>query len=111
MLPSNKRTKWLTLIYYSTLFLAFLLQGLPAYAQVPSSNTGTGTTPLSAVDMLTNFANNIPNLMRLVTAGAYVMGMYFVIMGVVKMKHMGEMRTQMSQEHSIKGPLIFITVY
>jgi len=56
--------------------------------------------------MLTNFATSVPSLMQLVTAGAYVMGMFFVVAAIMGMKHFGEMRTMASPEHSIAGPLI-----
>lgn len=56
--------------------------------------------------MLTNFAATVPNLMKLVTAGAYVMGMFLVVSAVMGMKHFGEMRTMMSQEHTVTGPVI-----
>lgn len=56
--------------------------------------------------MLTNFANSVPNLMRLVTAAAYVLGMFFVIASIMGMKHFGELRTMMTQEHGVSGPLV-----
>ncbi len=56
--------------------------------------------------MVTNFATAVPNLMQLVTAGSYVLGMFFVVAGIMGMKHFGEMRTMMSQEHGITGPLV-----
>ncbi|HSW70347.1 MAG TPA: hypothetical protein VLH77_00010 [Gammaproteobacteria bacterium] len=56
--------------------------------------------------MLTNFATSVPTLMKLVTAGAYVMGMFLVISSIMGMKHFGEMRTMASQEHSLTGPLV-----
>lgn len=88
-------------------FGVFLLLGVfvtPAYAQ--SYNVGG----MSAFDMIQNLAKQLPNVMRLVTAIAYVMGMTFIILGVMKLKHAGEMRTMMSHEHSIKGPIIFLVV-
>ncbi|HSW71433.1 MAG TPA: hypothetical protein VLH77_05585 [Gammaproteobacteria bacterium] len=56
--------------------------------------------------MLTNFATAVPNLMRLVTAVSYVMGMFFVVAAIMGMKHFGEMRTMMSQEHGVTGPVV-----
>ncbi len=75
---------------------------LPSYAQDLST--------LSAQDMITNLAEQLPNVMRMVTAIAYVLGFYFVVFGVIKLKQYGEARTQMSSQHSLKGPLIFITI-
>lgn len=102
MLPVIKRC--LPSISQLTLFLIFGLFILPVYAQ---------TSDLPQVDaqsMLVNFAATAPNLMRLVTAVAYVLGTFFMIAGIIKLKHMGEMRTMMSHEHSVKGPLLLLMV-
>jgi intracellular multiplication protein IcmC len=56
--------------------------------------------------MVTNLAATVPNLMRLVTACSYVMGMFMMIMAVMGMKHLGEMRTMQSREHGFAGPSI-----
>jgi hypothetical protein len=69
------------------------------------------TAPLpSAQTMLVNIGEQIPNLMRLITAVAYVMGLYCIIHGVILMKHLGEARTQMSHEHSISKPIAYLAV-
>jgi intracellular multiplication protein IcmC len=65
---------------------------------------------VSASTMITNFAASIPDLMRLVTAIAYVLGIYMVTSGVLQLKKYGEQKTQMSSESSLKGPLITIAV-
>jgi len=39
-----------------------------------------------------------------------VLGIFFVTFGIMKLKAYGEARTQMSQEHHLKGPLTFIIV-
>jgi hypothetical protein len=70
-----------------------------AYAAVPDVGT-----------MLENFSQTVPQFMRLVTATAYVMGMWFIIAGIGKLKQYGEARTQMSSQHDLKGPLILMTV-
>lgn len=75
---------------------------LPSYAQDLST--------LSAQDMITNLAEQLPNVMRMVTAIAFVLGFYFVVFGVMKLKQYGEARTQMSSQHSLKGPLTFIII-
>lgn len=87
----------------TTGFLLLLL-ALPAFAQA----TGTGSP--SAQDIIVNISKQIPFLMQMVTAIAYVLGMYFIFAGVIRLKHMGESRTMMSQEHSVKGPLIMLSV-
>lgn len=79
---------------------------LPAYA---ADNNGQVTTP-TALEMVENIAKQIPAVMRLVTAISYVLGMVFIFKGVVQLKHLGESRTMMSQEHSIAGPLVYFGV-
>lgn len=107
------------LLAVTLLFLQ--LSCLPAWAQTPtggttppppvsSSSGSSGSYVNSAQTMLINISQSIPNLMQLVTAFAYVMGMVLVIRGIIKLKHMGEMRTQMSMEHSAMGPIILITI-
>ncbi|HVE45063.1 MAG TPA: hypothetical protein VNC84_08060 [Gammaproteobacteria bacterium] len=65
---------------------------------------------LSVADMLINIGKQIPNITQLVKAFAFVAGFLFVINGVIKLKHAGEMRTQMSYEHSMLAPLVKILV-
>jgi hypothetical protein len=48
--------------------------------------------------------------MRLITAFAYVIGLYFMIHGIILLKHAGEMRTQMSHEHHLTKPIAFLAV-
>ncbi len=76
-----------------------------AYA---ASFGSTGTPDVATI--LMNFAETVPNLMRLVTALAYVMGFWFVIKGVTEFKHFGESRSMMSQEHHISKPITYLTV-
>jgi hypothetical protein len=70
-----------------------------------TSGAQAATAPNLSV-MLTNFATAVPNLMQLVTAATYILGMFFMIASIMGMKHFGEMRTMMSQEHGIVGPLV-----
>lgn len=78
---------------------------LPAYAE-DFNVSGS----VSAAEMIKNIATQLPNLTKLITGVAYIIGMYFIISGVMRLKHMGEMRTMMSHEHSVKGPIIFIII-
>lgn len=91
-----------------SLVILLALFALPAFAQQSITNPPIST--LSAESMLVNIAQQVPNLMRLVTAIAYVLGMFFIIQGILKLKHVGESRTMTSQEHSLVGPLIYIAV-
>ncbi|EKD73293.1 MAG: hypothetical protein ACD_45C00369G0003 [uncultured bacterium] len=74
------------------------------------ATTFAADTIVSASDVMKNIADQIPNLMRLVTALAYVMGMYFVFYGIMMLKKVGESRTMMSGEHGIKGPVIYVAI-
>lgn len=65
---------------------------------------------VNAQSMLENIATSVPSLMRLVTAIAYVLGMIFIIRGIMEMKHLGESRTMMSRERSVRGPLVTIVI-
>ena len=57
------------------------------------ANTAFAAQPTIS-NMLANFATTMPNLMRLVTATAYVMGMYFVAKGVAGLKAVGQQTQQ-----------------
>ncbi len=65
---------------------------------------------LSAATIITNLSNTIPNLMELVTAIAYVMGMFLVVNGLFQLKKYGEQRSQASSEAHLKGPLLYLIV-
>jgi uncharacterized membrane protein HdeD (DUF308 family) len=114
MLPTYLHYKRYAPVLMGAVFLIALFMFPSAFAQ--QSNSG-GLIPLttangipSAQSMLVNFAEQVPNLMRLMTAIAYVMGLYFVIHGIILLKHAGEMRTQMSHEHHLTKPIAFIGV-
>lgn len=108
MLPKQFSQYTRTASSYIKLLFRFLflsLMTVPAYAQQT-----VNITSISAENVLLNIAKQIPNLMQMVTAIAYVMGMYFIFAGIVKMRQLGEARTMMSHEHSVIGPLIMLAV-
>jgi intracellular multiplication protein IcmC len=74
------------------------------------TNTAYALFEVNVQTMLQNLSNSVPELMKLVTATSYVMGMLFIMRGVIGLKHFGESRSAMSQEHSLKGPLILLGV-
>lgn len=93
----------------------FLILTFTSFSVLAADDTGTASstttvTSLSAQDMITNIAAQIPSLMRFVTALAYVMGMYMIFYGIMKLKQYGESRTMMSQSHELKGPIILLVV-
>jgi len=104
MLLNNLQNPFKQFCLRLPLLIFLLLFVFPVYAD------NTPISGLSAMDMLINISKQVPQLMRLVTAIAYVLGMYFIIHGVILLKHLGESRTMMSQEHSLSGPLIYIAV-
>lgn len=66
-------------------------------------------TPPSLTDMLQNLTETMPDLMMLVTALAYVIGMYLVVRGIGGLRSYGESRTHHTQQEA-KGHLITIAV-
>ncbi|MBA3662496.1 MAG: hypothetical protein H0W64_12260 [Gammaproteobacteria bacterium] len=111
MLPSQSKKCWVVVHQFLIIiFLCLVTSAIFAAAETTTIDLpgGAKVSSTSAQDMLVNFSKTIPNLMRLVTAFAYVMGMYLIIAGIIRMKHLGESRTMMSQEHSVKAPLILL---
>lgn len=87
---------WLSVIFYSSGAFAASLGGV---ARIPDLQT-----------LLMNLAADVPSVMRLVTAGAYVIGIFMIVAAVVGMKHLGELRTMMAREHGFWGPLLELLV-
>lgn len=90
------------------LLLVTIFYIMPVFAQ--DANTDSGISTLSAQDMLVNIAHQVPSIMKMVTAIAYVFGMALIFQGLLKLKHAGESRTMMSHEHSLMGPIVLILV-
>lgn len=90
------------------LMLILALVAFPAYSQ--SGLDGTNITSLSPQTILANIQKAVPKLTQMVTAIAFVMGIFMVISGIIQLKHFGEMRTQMSHEHHLGKPLLIITI-
>src|SRR5690349_17861194 len=65
---------------------------------------------VSVSTMLQNLSNSVPALMQLTVALAYVLGFYFVTKSIFALKEYGESRTQMSSQHSLKTPTIYMAV-
>jgi len=98
------------LIRNTFFILITLLFAHPAFSQVTPSGIQSQLGSLNAQNVLVNIANQVPYLMQLITALSYVMGMYFIISGIMKLKHVGEARTQMSHEHHLMTPITLISV-
>ena len=74
------------------------------------TNTAYAALVPDAGTMLQNLTVAVPQLTRLVTALAYVMGLFMLIKGTYALKQYGESKSMMSTEHSLKGPMLFIFV-
>jgi intracellular multiplication protein IcmC len=91
-------------IYFKTMLKA-MMTSLMLIIAVNAKAAG-----LNAATILENFALTVPELMRLVTATGYVLGMFLIFRGITELKQFGESRTMMSREHSLKVPLVSIFV-
>ena len=92
--------------YFGYIFyFIFSFISTPAYAAA-----NIDVSSLNLITMLQNLSTQIPMLMRLITAFAYVLGMIFIFIALVKLKHFGESRTMMSQEHGMMGPIIYFVI-
>ncbi len=60
--------------------------------------------------MLTNLSETFPSLIRLVTATSYVIGIGLAWNAIYKLKQYGEMRTMMSANTDLRGPIVLIIV-
>lgn len=109
----NKLTNKYLLNFYRLLLL-FCTASLPlsVYAQFDDNPPISLANPstISAQTMLENIATQVPTIMQMVTALAYVLGMYFIFSGIMKLKHVGESRTMMSREHHLAIPLTYLAV-
>lgn len=84
---------------YVVIFIAALFNAELVYADIPTLD-----------QLLENFSSNVPSLMQLVTAFAYVMGLYLGVKGVFALKQYAEQRTMMSSSHSLKAPIIYLGI-
>ncbi|PIQ44124.1 MAG: hypothetical protein COV52_08555 [Gammaproteobacteria bacterium CG11_big_fil_rev_8_21_14_0_20_46_22] len=66
------------------------------------------------LNTLTQFLHNIaitaPVLSRLVLGAMYIIGFGFLMTGIYRLKHYGDMRTMMSSSAELKTPLLYLFV-
>lgn len=113
MLQMSVRENIMKHISCGLLFLLAVFVVLPIYAQVAAPPPPANLLDLSNVTLgtiLQNLNAQVPNLMRMVTAIAYVMGMFFIVNGLLKLKQYGEARTMMSQEHKLAPAIVYLVV-
>lgn len=89
------------------LFFALIAGALPVFA---ASGASGAVSTVSAQDMITRLVDQLPSLTRLVTAFAYVMGIWFMVVSIMKFKRYGEMRTMMSMQHHLREPMTYFVV-
>lgn len=58
--------------------------------------------------ILDNLTPSLLELQRLVSAAAYLIGVMFLIKGIMALKHAGESRSHMSQGHTLKEPILYL---
>jgi intracellular multiplication protein IcmC len=63
-----------------------------------------------AVQMLTNLANIQPNMYKLVTGAAYIIGLSFIFRALYHLKIYGELRTMMASQTGLKEPIAYLFV-
>lgn len=84
----------------------FILKGFLLSIGVASffySASAHAVINIDAQTMLVNLSKTFPELMRLVTAIGYVLGMLFIVKGVMGLKEYGESRASRADHHSLKG--------
>jgi intracellular multiplication protein IcmC len=64
----------------------------------------------SNADILNNIASNLGSVERLITGAAYLMGISFAIKAMFALKQQGESRSAMSQNSSMKEPIMYFLV-
>lgn len=71
--------------------------------------TGCSGTPTPRVEsMLVSITNEFPNIYRLVTATAYIMGIAFIFRGVYQLKVYGDLRTMMSVQTNFRASMMLL---
>lgn len=64
----------------------------------------------SQIDVLTNIAQSMESVQRMVSGAAYLIGMAFAFKALYSLKSYGEARTMMSSSSNIKEPLMYLFV-
>ncbi len=59
---------------------------------------------------LENITSSLISFERLITAGAYLMGISFAVKAIYSMKTLAEQKSQMSQHGNVKEPAIYFLV-
>jgi len=65
---------------------------------------------MDELGILTNIANSLAPVQKLITGGAYLMGISFAIKALLALKSHGESKSSMSSSSSLKEPLLYFIV-
>lgn len=96
--------------HFKKYLFRILILSVLGFTQVAHAVSFNLNTSADLSTMLVNLSEDIPSLMRLVTAFAFVAGIALVFRGVLELKHFGEMRNMMSHEHNFMKPLSYLFV-
>ena len=96
--PSYNHLKNRNYLFFVCLYLSFL--GL----------TGCSAQIKDSANMLVNLSNSYAGIWKLVTGGAYLMGIGLAMRGIYYLKLYGEARTMMSSQANLKIPVIYLFV-
>jgi intracellular multiplication protein IcmC len=87
----------------------FLISSFVNLALAATNQPGGLPNPLGITDLSTMIAalrSNLPHVVRLIVAIAYVMGLWMIYTSLYTLKIYGDLRTMMSSQAGLSGPLI-----
>lgn len=87
----------------STIINAVLISALPATAFA-------ALTELDVTDILINAASILNPALRLMLAFSFIVGIWFILKGLLKLKSFAQPVTQMSQPGDFSGPVTYILI-
>lgn len=74
------------------------------------SLTGCSAYIEDSANMLINLSKTYPQIQKLITAGAYLVGIGLAMRAIYYLKIFGEMRTMMASQGNLKTPIIYLIV-
>lgn len=60
------------------------------------------------LNIFKNLAPSLLNVQKLLTGCAYIIGAFFIYKGLMALKQAGEHRSHMSQQHTLKEPVLYL---
>ncbi|MBB72856.1 MAG: hypothetical protein CMF50_10730 [Legionellales bacterium] len=97
--------KFSKILRYSLIVLGLFAPVGVALAQTGGLNTPSASGVPDVDKMLANIQAQLPYLIQFITAFAYVAGFFLMFKAFFHLKQYGEMRTMMSSQADLKGPL------